>query len=66
MTLFASVAGITVAVSPRLSIAAMTCVLALLIAQGLSLDAHEAPEALLLGAVGAMLQAVTVGSGVVA
>ena len=57
MTLFASVAGITVAVSPRLSIAAMTCVLALLIAQGLSLDAHEAPEALLLGAVGAVLQA---------
>ncbi len=62
MTLFASAAGITVAVSPRLSIAAMTCVLALLIAQGLSLDAHEAPEALLLGAVGAILQAVLSGA----
>jgi hypothetical protein len=53
MTLFASAGGITVAVSPRLSIAAMTCVLALLIAQGLSLDAQEAPEALLLGGAGA-------------
>ncbi len=57
MTVFATVAGLSVAVSRRLSIAGMTCVLALLVAQGLSLDAHEALDALLLGGAGAALQA---------
>ncbi len=54
---FASVAGMSVAVSRRLSVAAMTCVLALLLAQGFDLSAGEAAEALLLGAAGAALQA---------
>ncbi|HYU61885.1 MAG TPA: FUSC family protein [Solirubrobacterales bacterium] len=57
MTLFASVAGLSVAVSPRLSLAAATVVLALLLAQGLSLNASEALSALLLGLAGAVSQA---------
>lgn len=54
---FASVAGMSVAVSPRLAVAGMICVLALLLGQGLSLSAEEAPDALLLGAGGVILQA---------
>ncbi len=54
---FASVAGMSVAASPRLAVAGLTCVLALLLGQGLSLSAQQAPEALLLGAAGVMLQA---------
>ena len=57
MTLVATAAGFCVAVSPRLSIAAMIVVLALLIAQGLSLDAADAPLALGLATAGALLQA---------
>jgi hypothetical protein len=56
---FAAIAGMTVAVSPRLSIVGLTCVLALLLGQGLSLTADQAPEALLLGGAGALLQALT-------
>jgi hypothetical protein len=54
---FASAAGMSVAVSPRLMVAGLTCVLALLLAQGLSLSVEEAPEALLLGVAGVGLQA---------
>jgi hypothetical protein len=54
---FAAIAGMTVAVSPRLSIVGLTCVLALLLSQGLSLTADQAPEALLLGGAGVLLQA---------
>src|SRR5436190_6644750 len=57
MGLFASTAALSVAVSPRLYIAALTCVLALLLAQGLAPSHDVAPEALLLGAAGAALQA---------
>src|SRR5262245_32909762 len=56
MTLFASVAGIAVAVSPRLGIAGMTCALALVIAQGVALRPDQAPLALLLGGAGAAIQ----------
>ena len=58
MAAFASVAGMSVAVSPRLAVAATTCVLALLLAQGLQLSSREAAEALALGAAGTALQAV--------
>ena len=58
MTAVASLAGMSVAVSPRLAVAGMTCVLALLLGQGLSLSASQAPEALGLGAAGVGLQAV--------
>jgi hypothetical protein len=58
MGLFASTAALSVAVSPRLYIAALTCVLALLLAQGLAPSRDVAPEALPLGAAGAALQAV--------
>jgi hypothetical protein len=57
MAVFATMAGLTVAVSRRLAIAGMTAVLALLLAQGLSLDSDEAVSALLLGAAGAALEA---------
>jgi hypothetical protein len=57
MAAVASLAGLMVAVSPRLSIVGMTVVLALLIAQGLSLGRQDALDALLLGAAGAALQA---------
>jgi Fusaric acid resistance protein-like len=57
MAAFASVAGMSVAVSPRLGVAGLTCVLALLLGQGLSLSVQQAPDALLLGAAGVMLQA---------
>jgi hypothetical protein len=59
MALVAAVAGLTVAVSRRLSIAALNCVLALLLGQGLSLSPDLAPEALLFGAAGVALQALT-------
>jgi hypothetical protein len=57
MAVIAGLAGYCVAVSLRLAIAGLTCVLALLVAQGLFLDASEAPRALLLGTCGALLQA---------
>src|SRR5262245_30622668 len=57
MGLFASIAGMSVAVSRRLAIAALNCVLALLLGQGLSVSPSGAPAALLLGGAGAALQA---------
>jgi uncharacterized membrane protein YccC len=45
------------AVSPRLAIAALNCVLALLIAQGLALEIHDTPRILALGAAGGLAQA---------
>jgi hypothetical protein len=57
MTVFACLAGITVAVSLRLSIAAMGCVLALLLAQGFGLHPHDAPDALIIATAGALAQA---------
>jgi Fusaric acid resistance protein-like len=57
MWLFASAAGLLVAVSPRLYLAGLVCVLALLLAQGLAPTPHVALKALLLGAGGAALQA---------
>jgi hypothetical protein len=54
---FASMAGLTVAVSPRLAVSGLIIVLALLLGQGLSLDSDEATEALLLGGCGAGLEA---------
>ena len=57
MGVFASIAGMSVAVSRRLAIAGLNCVLALLLGQGLSVSPSEAPEALLLGGAGAALQA---------
>ena len=57
MGVFASVAALSLAVSPRLYIAALTCVLALLLAQGLAPSRDVAVDALLLGAAGAALQA---------
>jgi hypothetical protein len=57
MGLFASAAALSVAVSPRLYIAGLTCVLALLLAQGLAPSSDVAVDAMLLGAAGAALQA---------
>lgn len=57
MTLVACVAGMTVAVSPRLAIAGMMCTLALLLAQGVALQPHDAPYALIVGTAGALSQA---------
>jgi hypothetical protein len=54
---FASLAGMSVAVSRRLAIAGLTCVLALLLGQGLALSPAQAPDALLLGGAGVLLQA---------
>jgi hypothetical protein len=45
------------AVSPRLAVAAINCVLALLIAQGLSLEIGDTPQILVLGGAGALAQA---------
>ncbi len=59
MTAFASSVGLSVAVSPRAGVAGMTCVLALLLAQGLGISPGEAPEALLFGAAGVLAQALT-------
>lgn len=57
MWLFASAAGLLVAVSLRLYLAGLVCVLALLLAQGLAPSPHVALKALLLGTGGAALQA---------
>jgi hypothetical protein len=57
MAVFASVAAMSVAVSQRLAIAALNGVLALLIAQGLSLEAHDTLRILVLGGAGALAQA---------
>jgi hypothetical protein len=56
MIVLGSLGGIMVAVSQRLAIAGMSCVLALLLAQGLGLNANEAGYALILGAAGVALQ----------
>jgi hypothetical protein len=53
----ASTAALSIAVSPRLYVAAMVCVLALLLAQGLAPSRDIAVDAMLLGAAGAALQA---------
>jgi Fusaric acid resistance protein-like len=57
MAICAAVGGMTRAVSPRAAIAAINCVLALLIAQGLALEVHDTPRILALGAAGALAQA---------
>jgi Fusaric acid resistance protein-like len=57
MAVFASTVGMSVAVSRRLAIAGLNCVLALLLGQGLSVAPAQAPDALLLGGAGAALQA---------
>jgi Fusaric acid resistance protein-like len=57
MTVFASLAGLTVAVSLRLSIAGMVVTLALLLAQGFGLHPHDAPDALVVATLGALAQA---------
>ena len=57
MVVFATAGAMTVAVSRRLAIAAINCVLALLIAQGLSLEASDTPRILVLGGAGALSQA---------
>jgi hypothetical protein len=56
MIVLGSLGGIAVAVSQRLAIAGMSCVLALLLAQGLGLSANEAGYALVLAAGGVALQ----------
>jgi hypothetical protein len=57
MAAFACLAGITVAVSLRLAIVGMMCTLALLLAQGFGLHPHDAPDAFVVGAAGALSQA---------
>ncbi|MDQ3876283.1 MAG: FUSC family protein [Actinomycetota bacterium] len=57
MGVVASTAALALAVSPRLFVAAMACVLALLLAQGLAPSRDIAADAMLLGAAGAALQA---------
>jgi hypothetical protein len=57
MALCAGVGAMSRAVSPRAAIAAINCVLTLLIAQGLSLEVHDTPRILALGAAGALAQA---------
>ena len=57
MAVFACLAGITVAISLRLAIAGMMCTLALLLAQGFGLHAQDALDAFIVGAVGALSQA---------
>lgn len=59
MTGLATAAGFCVAVSPRLGMAGVMCVLALLIAQGLHVSTHDAVQALLLATAGGLLQAAT-------
>ncbi len=56
MIVLGSLGGIAVAVSQQLAIAGMSCVLALLLAQGLALTSTEAGYALVLGAGGVALQ----------
>src|SRR4051794_34176234 len=50
MTAIAGVGAMSRAASPRLAIAAINVVLALLIAQGLALEVHDTPRILVLGA----------------
>lgn len=57
MIMFASVAGMTFAVSLRLYIAGASCTLALLIAQGLTPEVSDALEVFALAGVGALAQA---------
>jgi hypothetical protein len=57
MAVFAAVGAMSRAVSLRLAIAALNCVLALLIAQGLALEVHDTPRIVALGAAGALAQA---------
>ena len=57
MAVVAGVAALSVAVSRRLTIAALNVVIAFLIAQGLSLEIHDTAQILVLGAVGALAQA---------
>jgi len=57
MAVIATAGAMTVAVSRRLAIAAINCVLALLIAQGLSLEASDTAQILVLGGAGALGQA---------
>jgi hypothetical protein len=57
MIVFACMAGITVEVSLRLSIAAMMCTLGLLLAQGFGLHPADAPDALIIATAGALAQA---------
>jgi uncharacterized membrane protein YccC len=57
MWVVASTAALSIAVSPRLYVAALTCVLALLLAQGLAPERDIAVDAMLLGAAGVALQA---------
>jgi hypothetical protein len=56
MSVCAGVGAMTRAISPRAAIAAINCVLALLIAQGLALEVHDTPRILALGAAGALAQ----------
>lgn len=57
MAAIGALAGLCFAVSARLMIAGLTCCLALLLAQGFYLEPGDAPEALLLGTAGGLLQA---------
>jgi hypothetical protein len=57
MTVFACLAGLTVAVSLRLSIAGMVCTLALLLAQGFGLHPRDALDALIIATAGGLGQA---------
>jgi hypothetical protein len=58
MAAVAAIAGYCVAVSLRLAIAGLTCVLALLLAQGFYLPADETVRALVIGVGGCLAQAV--------
>jgi hypothetical protein len=57
MAVFAGVAAMSVAVSRRLAIAALNCVLALVIAQGLALEIHDTVQIVVLAGAGALSQA---------
>ena len=57
MVVVAAAGAMCRTVSPRLAVAAINCVLALLIAQGLSLEIGDTPQILVLGAAGALTQA---------
>jgi hypothetical protein len=58
MAVVAGMGAMCVAVSRRLTIAALNVVLAFLIGQGLSLEIHDTAQVLVLGAAGALAQAV--------
>jgi hypothetical protein len=57
MAVVAGAGAMCRAVSPRMAVAAINIVLALLIAQGFSFEIHDAPQVLALGAAGALAQA---------